>query len=92
MILTLGEVKTWLRVDGLDEDGVIYLLIAAAEKYLTNATGHVFTEKNELAKLFCLVLVSDWYENREMIGKVSEKIRTTVESILVQLSHCYEST
>jgi uncharacterized phage protein (predicted DNA packaging) len=87
MIITLEETKQWIRVDGVDEDAVISILIIAAEKYLTNASGNVFTSSNELAKLLCFVLVADWYENREMIGQASGKVRLTVESILAQLSY-----
>lgn len=87
MIITLAEVKQWIRVDSADEDDIMDILISAAEKYLTNASGNVFTSSNELAKLFCFVLVADWYENREMIGQVSGKVRLTVESILAQLSY-----
>lgn len=91
LIITLDEAKQWLRVEHSDEDGLISTLINAAEKYLFNATGNTFDNTNELAKLFCYVLVTDWYENREMIGKTSEKVRHTVESIVAQLTHCYDS-
>lgn len=92
MIVTLEEVKTWLRVDFSDDDATISMLIAAAEEYLKNATGMTFDSTNHLAKLFCMTLIADWYENREMIGKTSEKVRHTVESIVAQLTHCYDST
>lgn len=90
MIVSLDEAKEWLRIEHNDEDGTIQRLINAAEKYLKNATGNTFDSSNELAQLFCLVLVADWYENREMIGKVSDKIRPTVDSVLSQLSYCYQ--
>ena len=89
MIITLEEAKQWLRIDHNDEDGLIIMMISAAEKYLFNATGNTFDNTNELAKLFCYVLVTDWYENRDMIGKTSEKVRHTVESILAQLTYAY---
>lgn len=86
MIITLEEVKTWLRQDGNHEDVLIStILIPAAEKYLENATGKEFDNTNELAKLLCLVLVADWYVNRELVGKASDKVRHTVNSILQQL-------
>lgn len=89
MILDLQETKEWLRIEHNDEDNTILMLINAAEIYLQNATGNTFDNTNNLAKLFCLVLITDWYENREMVGKVSEKVRQTVESMVAQLSHCY---
>lgn len=85
-ILELDETKTWLRIDGDDEDNTINMLIRAAEAYLKNATGKEFDKSNHQAKLFCLVLVADWYENRELIGqRVSDKVRFTIQSIMAQL-------
>lgn len=90
MIITISEAEKFLRIEPGADDTTLQLLIGAAEKYLVNATGNQFDSTNELAKLFCLMLVTDWYENREMVGRVNDKIRQTVESMLAQLSHCYE--
>jgi len=90
-ILTVNEAKTWLRVDGEDEDNLIGLLIGAAETYLHNATEVEFDGTNQLAKLFCLVLCADWYENRDLIGQQpSDKVRFTCQSIMAQLQHAYK--
>lgn len=87
-ILTANEAKQWLRLDGSDDDAVIEILVGAAEAYLKNATGLTFTGSDHLAKLFCLVLVTDWYENRDLIGeRASDKIRFTVQSMLAQLQN-----
>lgn len=88
-MLTLEEVKLYLRISDNGEDVLLQSLVKAAENYLYNATGNTFDSTNELAKLFCLVLISDWYENREYTGKASEKVRFTLESILAQLKYCY---
>ncbi|MBY6276147.1 head-tail connector protein [Parageobacillus phage vB_PtoS_NIIg3.2] len=91
MIISVDEAKEWLRVDHNDEDNMIQMLINAAEKYLKNATGNTFDSSNELAQLFCLVLVADWYENRELVGRVSDQVRPIIQSILTQLSYAYDS-
>lgn len=90
MIITLEETKQYLRVDGTEDDALITSLIDAAETYLSNATGNTFDATNSLAKLFCWVLVTDWYENREHVGRASERVRPIVESMLAQLKHCYQ--
>lgn len=88
MIVSLDEAKSWLRVDGEDEDATITLLIDAAEEYLKNATGRQFDNSTNQAKLFCLVLVTDWYENRELMGvRVTEKLRFSIQSMLAQLNY-----
>ena len=44
MILTLDEVKNYLRVDLDDDDALIQSFIVAAEAYLKNATGKEYPE------------------------------------------------
>lgn len=90
MIIDLIETKTWLRVDGADEDTLIQTLISAAETYLLNATGNKFDNTYSLAKLLCLVLVAEWYENRQALGRMTDRIRPTVESMVAQLAHSYD--
>jgi len=91
-ILTLDEAKNWLRIDGEDEDLTVQMLTGAAETYLHNATEAVFDGTNSLAKLYCLVLTADWYENRDLIGQQpSDKIRFTCQSIMTQLQNAYSA-
>ena len=88
MILTLEEAKNWLRVDGNEDDQMIQMLINSAEEYLKNATGKTFDSTNNLAKLFCLTLVTDWYENREMTGlKIGERVKFVIQSMMAQLQY-----
>lgn len=89
MIVSLDEVKNWLRIDFSEDDALLTTLISAAEEYLKNATGVEFDENNHLAKLFCMTLISDWYENREMIGKATDQTRPIIQSILTQLTYSY---
>jgi uncharacterized phage protein (predicted DNA packaging) len=90
LIISLEEAKTYLRVDSSEEDDLIKSLIDAAEIYLKNATGRSFDDSNHIARLFCLTLVTDWYENRGLVvGKVGEEIRPVIESLLAQLNYCY---
>lgn len=90
MLIALEETKQYLRVDTDVDDTLIASLINAAESYLTNATGKTFDNTNPLARLFCLVLVVDWYENRGLsAGKVGDGIRPVISSMLAQLNYCY---
>jgi uncharacterized phage protein (predicted DNA packaging) len=88
MILSLEEVKEWLRVDHDEDDTTLNHLILASEQYLKNATGKEFDTENKLAKLFCLTLITDWYENRQLTGeKIGEKVRFIIQSMLTQLQY-----
>lgn len=90
MVVTLDEAKEWLKVDYTDEDNDIQLLIDSAESYLYNATGKTFDNTNALSKLYCRVLITDWFENKGLMEdkNVSEKVRFTLQSIMTQLQYC----
>ncbi|MBU8733440.1 head-tail connector protein [Cytobacillus oceanisediminis] len=88
MIIDLPLTRKWLREPPEEDDEILNLIIGAAEAYLKNATGRVFDSTNNQARLFCLVLVTDWYENRELIGiKPSDKVRFSIQSMLLQLQN-----
>jgi uncharacterized phage protein (predicted DNA packaging) len=87
MIVSLDEAKSWLRIDFSEDDALLSSLISASETYLKNATGIEYDNSNYLAKLFCMVLISDWYENRELVGRASDQVRPIINSILMQLTY-----
>lgn len=99
MIITLEEVKQHLRNDDSPdpedvkkEDSYITILINAAEQFVRDGTGKVFTNTNWLAKAVCLLLVADMYENREMTtAKVGQRTSKIAEMLLTQLSFSSES-
>ena len=89
MIIDLEEAKAWLKLDNSEEDLDIQLLIDSAELYLKNSTGKIFDNTNALARLYCRVLISDWFENRGLMvdNKTSDKVRFTLQSIMMQLQY-----
>ena len=94
MIITLDEAKSFLRIDDNSEDTDIQNLIYGAELYLLNATGKTFDSTNPLSKLYCRVLIVDWYDNRGLMENknVSEKVRFTLSSIMLQLQYTPTTT
>lgn len=79
-----------MRIDD-DEDDIVVVLMGAAEAYLQNAVDIELDATNKLAKMYCLVLCADWYENRDLIGQQpSEKVRFTIQSIMTQLQYAYQ--
>jgi uncharacterized phage protein (predicted DNA packaging) len=90
MIIELEEAKTFAKIDYDEENEIVQLLIDVASEGLKNATGILFDSTNNLARLYCLVMVKDLYDNREMtVEKASNKIRYTIQSIMTQLKYCY---
>lgn len=90
MIIDVNETKRFLKVDYDDEDALIESLCTSAGIYLYNATGKRFSSENELAVLYCKTLVSEWYNNRNLMERkdLSDKVRFTLKGILLQLQYC----
>lgn len=93
--MELSVVKEYLKIDFDDDDKLLEMLLGAARKYLLDAIGYVPDETDERVKLILLVLISDWYEHREYIEnntsqKISQKVRYTVRSIILQLQYGQE--
>lgn len=92
MIVDLNLVKLYLKLepDYIYEDELLNLMNSNAEQYLIDAgidISLLTPEQLQKAKLICLILVTDFYENREMTGKTSEKVRFVVQSMIMQLKY-----
>ena len=95
MIIDLQEAKEWLRIDYDDDNSQIQLLIENAEDYLRDSVDDFDIKvdndkfKNK-AKLAMLVLITNWYDNREFTElDVDEKTRYTIHSLMQQMKHGY---
>jgi len=94
-MLTVDEVKLYLRVDFADDDNLINLLISNAETYLRDSIEDYDRKvandsfKNK-AKLAMLVLIADWYDNRNFTtSKVEERTKYTIQSLIQQMKYGY---
>jgi len=76
-----------MRLDEDDdsEDSLLMLLRDSAKDYYLNSIGLEFPEDKSLSKLYLMILITHWYENREMIGKVKAEISPTIKNIALQL-------
>lgn len=94
MTIDINLIKKYLRIDDgyTEEDDLIQMMINNALTYIQNA-GVLIDETNTsqvaLAQLVVAILVSDWYENRNLTTTTSEKIRDIVSSMINQLKYCY---
>ena len=71
-MVNLNEAKLYLRIDGNDEDSLIQSLITRAFQYMKNAVDNYEAlyetageDWQELARQAELLLIYEWYENRE---------------------------
>ena len=83
--MELDEIKTFLRVDGTDEDVLIASLQLAAEIFITN-TGVIKDYANDLYGLAVKLLTLHWYDNREVVGK-ADKLAFSLETIIFSIKY-----
>ncbi len=87
--MDITTIKEYLKIDFDDDDKILEMLLGSARRYIYDAVGYQPDETDERVKLLLLVLVSDWYEHREYTSsqKISQKVRYTVRSIVLQLQY-----
>lgn len=86
MIVTLSEAKAHLRVEFTDEDTAIAGLIAAAESYLEGVGCDVAADPMPAAlKQAALLLIAEWYQNREASSRDRAEIPFGVSALINNL-------
>lgn len=93
-IITLEEVKEYLRIDYEDET-MLNLFIDQSIEYLRDSIDNFDLKlKNERfkkkIKLPLLMLLQEIYDNREFSDKNNSKIKYIINSIMLQLQYCYD--
>jgi len=95
-MLTLNDVKNFIRVDTEADDNLIYALMDASESYMEGAVDNYtatyestdarWQAKADLARK---LLIADWYENREAVERpVSPSIRLLLAQLQLEgVSH-----
>lgn len=83
-MLTLAEVKNFLKVDEGEDEQMLTLLLTASAAFIKNATDKNADETTELFKLCQLFLIAHWYENPNMSEK-AENLPFHLESLILQM-------
>lgn len=74
-MVTLQSTKRHLRIDDAAEDAHVKLLIAVAAEYVTKATGiENDTDAPFAYDMCCLLLIANWYANRESAGDLKQQL------------------
>ena len=87
-MMTLDEMKSYLKVDYNDDDNDITLMMDVAREYIVDAIGEC-NEEIARVKLFMRVIVAELYEKRSMtfdMNSTNEKVQYVIRSIINQLS------
>lgn len=92
LFLDLEEVKLILRLEDeyIEEDSYLQLLMLNAEDYIWDAVDGLdeLIENPGIrakAKLIAYMLIVDWYEKRDTTGIVSDNLRYSFSSLMLQL-------
>lgn len=84
---TVDEVLAYLGIDYADEmvNKNIERSIFVADSYLKGSIGKDYPIDDPRAKELALIFISDLYDNRGMIEKVSGNVRRLVDDFTLQL-------
>ncbi len=83
----LDPVKDYLRVDGEDDDVMVFASAKAAYQYIVDGVGE-FDEDSPTAEMLLFALTQDFYDNRTLTESEQQwKMRQsyTYQSIILQL-------
>lgn len=84
--MTIDDVKAYLRIDTDEDDIIIETMMQATEQYITDSVGF-YDEENPKIKMLYWLIMQDFYENRALAVKESDKQRLShvVSTIVMQL-------
>jgi len=84
---TQSEVLMYLGIDYADDviKSNVDRAIMVADAYLKGAIGKDYPTDDPRAKELALIFISDLYDNRGMIEKVSGNVRRLVDDMTLQL-------
>lgn len=77
-VVTLADMRDYLRLDDTANDGILADLIEAAAVYITQTTGMDTTDQaaNPLARSAVKMLVATWYDPQGIDATASERAVT----------------
>lgn len=85
MTIDLDDVKTYCRIDGTEEDALIFSFIDAAKGYLDGA-GVPEPEADDPRYLLCVkAMVLEFYDHRGMTESVTPSAIPGLANMVVQL-------
>lgn len=85
--MTLNDLKLSLKIDHDHEDIYLQSLLEASSEYIKNGCGPDVDTTSKLYSLAQVMIVTHWYENRELVGK-NDTLPFHFQTILTQLQYC----
>lgn len=93
MLITLEELKMFLRIDYSDDDIMLNDFIQTTEEYIKDiVSDYDIKIKNERfkrkASLAAKFIISELYDNRELTIKENKKVNFIINSFITQMQYC----
>ena len=85
MILTIDEARDAVRLDGPDNDMVLYPLLTAIPAYLEVTTGKDWDVEpiHPLAQTAATLILQLWYDPQD---KDTDRLKATIDGLLIALT------
>ena len=84
-MLTLDNVKNYLKIDIGDEDILLTTLLNASQQFVINATHPNADPSTDLFISAQLLLIAHWYGNRGIVGYRMTELPQSVDVIFAQI-------
>lgn len=90
-MVNLVSMKNFLRIDldMTDSDAELLILLKSAVEYVESATGKQYAANSNLMDMAVLLLVSHWFENRNMSNKTTsvQEYPHSITAIINTIKH-----
>ena len=89
--MELEDIKSYLRIDGDEEDGLLRTMIDAGKEFIRSAVGE-YDDTDSTAQVLLAAVVQNMYDNRELMQseqQVKKRIEYTFQSMILQLQMKY---
>ena len=83
----MDEMRGYLKIDGNDDDAILFQCVKASIDYIVNAVGE-FDEDSPKAVLLMYAITQDFYDNRQLMqSEIQQKMkqRESFRSVILQL-------
>ena len=89
--MELEDIKSYLRIDGDEEDSLLRTMIDAGQEFIRSAVGE-YDDTDSTAQVLLAAVVQNMYDNRELMQseqQVKKRIEYTFQSMILQLRMKY---
>lgn len=85
-MISLSEIKSYLRINHVQDDSYITALIDVAKSFIAEQTGVIYAEADKVYNQAILFLVAHLYDNRSAVSeKTVVNVPFTLDALIIHL-------